>query len=100
MVGEGVTSCRARTERTPGYHPADSAEAIAHLEKLRAEGGKFLLLPSSAFRWLEHYGEFRQHLERRYRAVAHQEDTCMVFALREPETERRQLSSNSEHVRA
>lgn len=71
-----------------GYHPADGAEAIAHLEELRAKGAEFLLLPETSFWWLERYGEFGQHLKSRYRKTLYQEDTCIIFALREPETER------------
>jgi len=66
-----------------GYHPADSAEAIAHLEALRAKGGDFLLFPSTALWWLEYYVEFKEHLERHYRSVVRQEDACVIFALRE-----------------
>ena len=72
-----------------GYHPADSAEAIAHLEELWAKGGDYLLFPSSAFWWLEHYKEFDQHLKSRYRVALHEEETCKIFALGEVETERR-----------
>lgn len=70
-----------------GYYPADSAKAIAHLEALRAKGGDFLLFPRTTFWWLEHYAEFKQHLERQYRVIVHQEDTCVIFALRESETD-------------
>jgi hypothetical protein len=31
-----------------GYYPADSTEAITHLEVLRAKGGEYLLFPSTA----------------------------------------------------
>ena len=65
-----------------GY-PADSAAAIAHLEALRAKGGDYLLFPGSALGWLEHYKGFKQHLESRYQVVVSQEDTCVVFALRQ-----------------
>ena len=69
-----------------GYYPADSAEAISHLEKLRLTGGEYLLLPETAFWWLDHYEGFREHLENRYRLLARREETCLIFALREPET--------------
>jgi hypothetical protein len=46
-----------------GYHPVDSAEAISQLEELRSRGADFLLFPETAFWWLEHYGEFKQHLD-------------------------------------
>jgi hypothetical protein len=65
-----------------GCYPADSAEAIRHLEDLRARGAEFLVFPCTAYWWLSHYAEFRRHLEARYRIVAFQEDSCLVFALR------------------
>lgn len=63
-----------------GHHPGDSAEVIAHLEALRDEGGQFLLLPSTAFWWLEYYEGFRQHLDAHYQRVwddAH----CVIYRL-------------------
>ncbi|HEX6385854.1 MAG TPA: glycosyltransferase [Anaerolineae bacterium] len=69
-----------------GYYPTDSVAAITHLEALRARGADYLLFPSTSFWWLEHYQAFGQHLESRYRVVVHQEDTCLVFALREAKT--------------
>jgi GT2 family glycosyltransferase len=67
-----------------GYYPASSAEAIAHLEELRAEGAEFLLFPSTALWWLDHYGELREYLEQQYQLIERQEDTCLIFALGEP----------------
>ena len=46
-----------------GHHPADSAEAIAALERLREDGAQFLAVPSPAAWWLEHYDGFARHLE-------------------------------------
>lgn len=65
----------------PGYKPTDSQEAIQHLEALRDQGGQYLLFPSTALWWLDHYGDFRQHLERNYRVAFSREDTCMIFEL-------------------
>jgi len=70
-----------------GYYPASSAEAISHLEMLRSKGADYLLFPSAALWWLDHYVEFKQYLESRYREIVRQEDACLVFALREPATE-------------
>jgi transposase-like protein len=70
-----------------GHNPADSAEAIAHLEELRAKGANFLLLPAPARWWLDHYRAFRQHLEKHYRKVLDQEETCLIFALGQSESD-------------
>ncbi|MDQ4068662.1 MAG: sulfotransferase [Actinomycetota bacterium] len=64
-----------------GYHPADSADAISRLEAQRERGAQFLVVPSTAFWWLDHYREFRMHLEKRYPVVAHQEDVCVIYSL-------------------
>jgi len=64
-----------------GYHPADSAAAIALLEAQRVAGIQFLVVPRTAFWWLEYYTAFRDHLERRYRLLFGQQDTCLIFDL-------------------
>jgi glycosyltransferase involved in cell wall biosynthesis len=63
-----------------GYHPADSAEAISHLEELREKGARFLLFPGTALWWLEYYGEFRDHLNSHYRRVW-DEEACVIYKL-------------------
>lgn len=65
-----------------GHHPGDSAEAIAHLEELRARGGEYLVFPEPSFWWLDFYGGFRSHLDRNYRQVW-QDSTCVVYRLAE-----------------
>src|SRR3972149_3001468 len=80
------------------YYPADSAAAIAHLEALRARGGEFLLFPQTAFWWLDHYGVFTQHLKSHYRVIVREEDVCLIFALREPESRQQQSVDQSEHL--
>ena len=75
-----------------GYHPHDSAEAITHLEALRAQGAHYLLVPPTAYWWLEHYRNFALHLEQRYHRLTQQEDGCLLFELslnRPPKTEPR-----------
>jgi hypothetical protein len=64
-------------------NPADSAEAIAQLEKLRAKGGQFLLFPEPYFWWLEEYKEFKRHLDDRYARV-HADKYCIIYQLGEP----------------
>jgi hypothetical protein len=65
-----------------GQHPANGAEAIAHLEQLRQQGADYFLLPSTYFWWLEHYDELARHLRSRYRLVADCPDTCLIYDLR------------------
>jgi hypothetical protein len=65
-----------------GYYPADSAEAIAHLEELLEKGADFLLFPETAYWWLKRYGEFEQHLDARYQRIW--SEGCIIYQLREP----------------
>jgi hypothetical protein len=65
-----------------GYNPADSAAAVEHLEQLRAKGADFILFPHTARWWLDHYEDFRKHLEGRYQKVLDKEDVGVLFALR------------------
>ncbi len=64
-----------------GYYPADSATAVAHLNVLREKGGRYLLLPQTAFWWLSHYLAFGQYLSQNCRTVAQVEDTCIIYDL-------------------
>lgn len=83
-----------------GHHPADSAAAIAHLEKLRDKGADYFLLPQTAFWWLDHYREFGDHLGTRCRLVVRQEDACIIYALREagaPRHETAQAGATRHH---
>ena len=52
-----------------GHHPNDSGAAIRHLEQLKEAGAEYLLLPRTAFWWLEFYQDFRRHLETHYSIV-------------------------------
>jgi glycosyltransferase involved in cell wall biosynthesis len=65
-----------------GHHPADDAEAIARLEEVRERGADYLLFPTTAFWWLEHYAGFSRHLEDRYQVVVRRKDVCRIYALR------------------
>ena len=66
-----------------GRRPNDSAEAINRLEAIRARGAQYLLLPATAFWWLDHYQKFREHLDAHYRVIMRDENTCIIFDLRQ-----------------
>jgi hydroxymethyl cephem carbamoyltransferase len=65
------------------YHPADSEDAIAGLEKLRQKGASHLAIPETDLWWLEFYDGFQRHLDSRYRAVLRDDAGCVIFALDE-----------------
>ena len=71
-----------------GHYPAESEDAIAHLEALRARGAGFLVIPSSASWWLEHYGGLARHLDASYQMIWKSAD-CQIYELAGPDRSRR-----------
>lgn len=61
-----------------GHHPADSAEAIAHLKALREAGAEYVVFPATAAWWLDYYSELQRLLDSH---VFAETDVCSVFAL-------------------
>ena len=64
----------------PEGYPSDSAQAIAHLDALRARGATHLVFPSAAYWWLDHYEGLRRHLDESC-AVVVRDDDCVIYAL-------------------
>jgi glycosyltransferase involved in cell wall biosynthesis len=65
-----------------GYHPADSASALHHLDVLRQRGARYLAFPSTSFWWLHHYRDLAKHLEHHHRRI-HSDEHVVVFDLGE-----------------
>jgi hypothetical protein len=80
------------TGKYAGFHPSDSAEAIAHLEALHKKGAEYLLFPITALWWLDHYAELKLHLESEYPLVVENERTGLIFRLTD-----RSVSSYESH---
>lgn len=66
-----------------GYYPNDSTGAVAQLERTRETGVEFLVIPATAFWWLEHYEGLRRHLDTRYKLALRRDDACVIYDLRE-----------------
>jgi GT2 family glycosyltransferase len=66
-----------------GHHPADSDEAIGHLEALRGDGARYLVVPPTYRWWLSHYGGLREHLQSRYQEVHSDERGGDIYLLEE-----------------
>ncbi len=62
-----------------GHHPPDSEDAVGRLERLRSTGAEYLVLPETAYWWLDHYAGFAEHLRSRYPVV--ERDACTIFRL-------------------
>lgn len=68
----------------PWGAPADDAQAIRELERMRVGGAGFLLIPWPELWWLEHYRGFASHLAERYTRT-HAEGVAVCFDLRRSE---------------
>lgn len=77
---------RLEDGRWLGHHPKDSEEAIARLERLRRQGARYLLFPSTTLWWLTHYEDFAQHLHSTASPLVRHDDACKIFALQPPES--------------
>ena len=66
-----------------GHHPADSDEAIGHLEALREDGAEYLVVPPTYGWWLSYYEGLRAHLDDRYTAVVSDERAGAIYHLEE-----------------
>ncbi|MNC84809.1 hypothetical protein D3C83_03770 [compost metagenome] len=64
-----------------GYHPADSAAAVAALDEAVDGGVQFLLFPGTAYWWLDHYAGFTSHL-RDHAACIWSDACCVIYRLR------------------
>ena len=72
---------QAATGQYAGHHPDDSEMAIAQLERLVDVGWRYLVFPSTALWWLDHYGGLRRHLERTGRLLLRQDGLGVVYGL-------------------
>ena len=61
-------------------YPADGSEAVAQLVAVQRDGAQFLVLPWSAFWWLESYPAFAAHLDRQATLV-HRDAACAIYRL-------------------
>jgi GT2 family glycosyltransferase len=61
-----------------GHHPADGREVISSLASARAQGIEALLVPSTAFWWLDFYDGLRGYLDRNA-TVALVDESCLIF---------------------
>jgi hypothetical protein len=50
---------------------------------LHLKGAEFLLVPYNAFELFKRYPELREHLDKHYRLLISEEDTCLIYDLRE-----------------
>jgi hypothetical protein len=73
-----------------GSYPLDDAEAVAQVEALRARGTEFLIIPRTAFWWLDHYQGLRTHLQSCSTRMWQSAD-CEIYRFAAPISERHQV---------
>lgn len=66
--------------RYAGHHPADSSAALAHLEQLHRAGAEYVVFPSTAFWWFDHYSELARYLNTRAWRIWG-DDRCVIYRL-------------------
>ena len=64
-----------------GHHPADSAEAIAHLRHLCSRGARYLVFPWTGRWWLEYYGDLARHLDTVHELALSEDGVCIIYEL-------------------
>jgi GT2 family glycosyltransferase len=62
----------------PGHHPADSAEVLAGLEELHAQGAEYIVFPAPMLWWLDFYKEMAQRLDG---SAVLRDDACAIYSL-------------------
>lgn len=62
----------------PGHHPADSAEVLAGLEELHAQGAEYIVFPAPMLWWLDFYEELAQRLDG---AAVLSNEGCAIYSL-------------------
>ena len=62
----------------PGHHPADSAEALAGLEELCAQGAEYIVFPAPMLWWLEFYEALGGRLDG---SAVHSNEACTIYSL-------------------
>jgi hypothetical protein len=72
-----------------GCYPKESQEAIGQLRRLQRQGAQYLVVPSTAYWWLEFYRPLARFLERRHAVTAYQEDVAVVYRLVGDESDKR-----------
>jgi glycosyltransferase involved in cell wall biosynthesis len=65
----------------PDGYPPDSASAVDHLNQLVGRGASYIVFPSFAYWWLEHYPGLRAELETRWSTLSSDEH-CIIYARR------------------
>ena len=98
IVADGGDPTCLYYSRRKGWHfleifgnvPADDQQAITELEKLRKQGGRYLVFSRYTMWWLDYYKDFRRYVDSGYQRVQQTPD-FIIFDLVKAESAKRQL---------
>lgn len=71
-----------RDDEGSSSKPANGAAAVKDLDRARAEGAEFLVIPATSRWWLTHYWELAEHLDRECARIWNDED-AVIYRLRD-----------------
>jgi hypothetical protein len=91
---EGAAPEGQATWLMPQRPQADSNHVIESIQSLEASGIQFIVIPASAFEWLDEHPEVAQRLRTRHRFVTRQEHLCEIYELEPSTAERSEHGSN------
>jgi GT2 family glycosyltransferase len=82
LLGENFSHFpQGRSGSYAGFYPIDSLACIDHLELLRKRGSSYLVIPETSLWWLEHYQDWKDHLDRNYPRLFNDLDTGIIYRL-------------------
>jgi len=83
VVGEHESALAGFDDQRAEHFPqiAGDAEAIACLESLEERDVQFLVIPHSAFGWLDLHPDFAKRLRESHRLVTRQQYACEIYEL-------------------
>ena len=64
--------------------PGTSSEVLLSLERLRQQGGNYLLIPFTQYWWLDHFPEFGRYVKQNCRLIASKDEVGMLISLEAP----------------
>ena len=81
MTADASTRPTDRQDERLTQATGPGGAARAQLDRLRADGWRYLVFPITALWWLDHYVELRRHLETTGRLLLRRDGLGLVYGL-------------------
>ena len=88
---------RTETGSYAADFPMEGAAMIGQLEQMRERGLQYLVVPRSAFSWLDSSPDLHSHLAREYQLIR-SDDACVIYSVRESATDAQQAESRAKRT--